>query len=48
MRSSLFCDIMRRRLIIKDVSKQQIGPIFNGQALALGDGTDGLYRNVGN
>ena len=33
MRSSLFWDVIQRRLIVADVSGQHIGPIFNGQAV---------------
>ena len=49
MGSSLFWDIMHRRLVITDVSGQPLGPIFKGQANStLEDGIDRLFQNVGN
>jgi hypothetical protein len=50
MRSSLFWDVTRRRLLIIGVLVQPISPIFKGQAVQDGDledGNDRLSRNVG-
>jgi hypothetical protein len=51
MRSSLFWDVTRRRLVVTDVSGQPIDPIFKAQAVFLDclnveDETDWLSRNV--
>jgi len=53
MRSSLFLDVRRRRLVHTDVAGQCVGPIFKGQAVQEGldcvtleTGTDRLSRNV--
>jgi hypothetical protein len=33
LRSSRFCDVTQRRLVVTDVSGQPIGPILKGQAV---------------
>jgi hypothetical protein len=46
--SSFFLDVTQRVLVVTEVSAQPTGPIFIIQAWNLEDGTDRLYRNVGN
>jgi hypothetical protein len=51
--SSLSWDVMQCYFVFTDVSGQPICPIFKGQAVQEGcftleDGTDKLYKNVGN
>ena len=48
MISSLFWDVMQRRLVVTDVSGQPIGPIFKSQSVQEEMGPDMLSRNVGN
>jgi uncharacterized protein involved in tellurium resistance len=55
-RSALFWDFKRSRMVVTDVSRQRVSPIFDVQAvqldldclLTLEDGTDRLSRNVSN